>query len=133
MHKKKKPKVEGPRECGEWRVLKVPGGWLRYSTLKGRCDAHCGTHLRCGCKLDRSLCKGSLGLSMAWLTLAKDYDVMGHKDVRKHIGQPAFLQERRAGRTLFMELAASKQGIYQEVLEKEKELYGSSEEPAMVC
>ena len=49
-----------------WRVVDVPGGWLRYNRALGRLDAHCGAHLG-SCKMDRSLRKGCIGLNLSWL------------------------------------------------------------------
>ena len=54
---------------GNYQVLAVPGGWLSFSAVQKTCDAHCRRHSikQSKCKMDRSLKKGNIGLSLAWL------------------------------------------------------------------
>jgi hypothetical protein len=41
---------------GEWQVLPLCGGWLRWSAVVGRGDLHCSVHLgKPECKMDRAL------------------------------------------------------------------------------
>ena len=60
------PRDAEPFEAGEWKVVPVHNGWLRYSKVKKRLDAHCSVHGPT-CKADRILKKAPLGFLMAWL------------------------------------------------------------------
>ena len=59
--------VRAPRDAVGWELVQVSGGWFHFSAELGRLDAHCGQHSG-GCKMDRTLKKGTIGLSMAWLS-----------------------------------------------------------------
>ena len=114
--------TKAPRAAGDWQVVQVPGGWLRFSEKASRVDAHCGRHH--GCKMDRALSKCPIGLHLAWL--AADADDKAAHDLLK----PAMSYDARmAGRNAFAALADHHGGLYRTILEEEARVRGTREEP----
>ena len=65
-----RPRPSAPKRTAGWDVFAVEGGWIRYNASKRQGDAHCGLHP--GCKMDRGMWRGTVGLSAAWLAAATD-------------------------------------------------------------
>lgn len=120
-----------PKGGNGWQVLEAPeGGWMRFSETLGRLDAHCGRHD--GCKMDRSLKKGPLGLCVAWLATPAA-DKVAHTELKFVLSQESALQERRLARDRFRASAEVSGGLFQKVLDIELALRGSAEEPASLA
>ncbi len=106
---------------GDWKIIRVRGGYLKFSESAGRLDAHCGLHD--GCKMDRSLRRGALGLSIAWLQ-SRAADKKDHDLLKEQLSSSAEWQKRVEGRKYFEELASQHGGLYTAVLDAEKKLRG---------
>ena len=114
--------VRPPRAGNGWELLQVEGGWLRYSHALGRLDSHCSRHTG-GCKMDRQLKKGTIGLSMAWLAAhASNKDE--HDTLNVALSDTGSIQDRNSGRSRFAALAAQREGLFRSVLDREAELRG---------
>ena len=106
---------------------------MRFSVANKRLDAHCRRHKNC--KQDKVLSKQPIGLQMAWLQLGMEPYVdrkEAHAELKKHVRDEAFLDDRRAGRNKFSELASGSDPIYKEVIDLELHICGVSEEPKNV-
>lgn len=116
-----------PRGGGGWVVLEVASGWLRFNSSLGRLDAHCRSHP--GCKMDRSLKKGPIGLCMAWLS-HRSGDKAEHDTAKVTLSAACSFAERQEGRQAFRALAADRGSVFQEALDRESEMRsGQAEEP----
>lgn len=116
-----------PRSTTAWKVVQVPGGWLRFNKSQGRLDAHCERH-GLNCKMDRVLHKGPIGLHMAWLAdpAANKTDHDQAKAVlASHEGEDACA----SGRDTFMRLAATEKGLFQDIVEEESRATGGHLQP----
>ena len=114
-----------------WQVLQLPGGWLRYNAAHGRLDAHCRHHAG-GCKMDRALKKGPIGLSMAWLG-AKAGTKHEHDTLKETISSESGHSGRVQGRCHFTKMADKRQGLYKDVVEHEaRPRGGDREEPVKI-
>ena len=83
--------------AGEWKLLQMPGGWLRWSSVYKRCDAHC----RCcagppECKMDRSVKSGTVALSVLWLARGRGFggDRRAHQVDKWTCSQDSMFDER---------------------------------------
>ena len=94
-----------PAAGSGWKVLEVTGGWLRYNTVKERCDSHCGTHA--GCKMDRTTRKGALGLSLAWLEAGVNSTRFEHIVLKDTLSNASSFSIRNAARQSFVADAAA--------------------------
>ena len=114
-------------------MFPVKGGYLRFNRTLRRLDAHC-TQAHCkpsGCKMDRSIAKGVVGLQLAWLAHETTYKEM--HDVQKGIiSSEAELELRTKARAEFSLLASTHGGLPKEILDFEKEIRGSNDEPLKV-
>jgi len=119
--------VKPPSGTKLWKVVEVPGGWLRYSETYGRCDAHCRRHGG-GCKMDRSLKKGPVGLEMAWLG-APAITKADHDAMKTTLSAEAAHGNRVHARNRFLAIAGKKLGTYRDIVEHEARARGSREEP----
>ena len=125
------PRVAPPLAVGDWRVVAVRGGWLRYNATLGRLDAHCAAHA--GCKMDRALRKGLVGLLCAWLAAAADAPHRAaHSDMKWTLSQREALPQRLQGRNDFVQLRVEHAGAYGAILDQELALRESADEPASI-
>ena len=103
---------------------------MRYSEKWNRLDAHCRRHPG-GCKMDRQLKKGPIGLHMAWLAAAattKD----AYDRLKVDLSGEAGHEKRVHGRRAFLHMTEKKQGLYKDIVEHEARLRGDREEPLTV-
>ena len=119
-----------PKATPGWDLLPVPGGWLRYNSTLDRLDAHCNRHGP-KCKMDGMLAKGNIGHCLAWLKAPGDTKEL-HDKAKKPLSDPEGLEERKACRTIFKNLAAAQGGLFQHVWDAEFKLRNSNDEPVMV-
>ena len=123
--------------AGQWRVIKVPGGWLRWSAIEKRVDAHCVGH-RGGekCAMNRQVAAGACGLACFWFqrchpqgTTRYDQEMM-----KESLSVSDARGARRAARAEFAARAVAEADV-QELLNLEAELRGGDlDEPrAFTC
>ena len=115
---------------GDWKIMQVQGGTLRFNKRLQRLDAHCsqtwGT-----CKADRTLRKGPIGFVMLWL--ASESATKAEQVAKKGTcSASAMFDARVSSRAAFVAAAASQGGFFQEVLECELEARGSNDEPRSI-
>ena len=107
------------------------GGWLRYNATIGRLDAHCAAHA--GCKMDRTLRKGPVGLLCAWLAVAADVpDRAAHSVMKWGLSQREALPQRLQARNDFVQLRVEQASTYGAILDLELALRESADEPASI-
>ena len=125
-----------PAMGGDWEVIAVPNGWLRWSRKLGRCDAHCRVpdhNIDGECKMDRKVTPGTLGLSMLWMTEAhkhaSHFDHALHKEI---YSASESLPARETARSDFQGLCSSDDNV-RRLFEMEKHWRrGEVIEPEMV-
>ena len=98
-------------------MVKVPGGWLKFSMALGRCDAHCARH-GLGCKMDRVLRKQPIGRHMAWLSDTSANKAQ-HDAAKSALAEPSSELAVKRGREAFVKLAREKKGLFQTILDEE--------------
>ena len=124
------PKTGG---TGDWRAFKWGKGWVRWSPVFDKCDAHCRAHpQKPECKLDRALKRGSLALTSLWLKA----DCTTYED---HLVEKELLScgdaavERADERRLLQSLAAAGDENWMALLELERKTRDGEEgEPEMI-
>ena len=121
-----------PRPTAGWRVMRVPGGWVRYSQEKGRLDSHCRYHD--GCKMDRTLRKGSIGLALAWLQAGQGGDKAFHVTAKETLSSAEGFEARSAARADFRERAAASP-LIADIVQCESNLRDGdqTEPPTLAC
>ena len=98
----------------------------------GKLDSHCSQCFHAaGCKMDRSLKHGTIGLAMLWLSTT-ELDKEGHDMQKAILSDVGKLKERKEKRAEFVRIAEAQGGDYLLVLAREKELRGTSDEPANI-
>ena len=122
-------RVEAPTVPGGYQRLDVPtGGWLLWSHALERLDSHC--HVHKGCRMNRSLRKGPLGLALAWLGAAADCaDKASHDQQKEDISRE--YDKRAAGRETFRELVEAR-ADFKQVWDHEYEVRADSSEPRVI-
>ena len=99
---------------GEWRVLGVRSGWLRYNPLLCRLEAHCGSDA--ACKMDRALRKGPAGLLCAWLVAGAELlDRAAHNDLKRVLSHGDAFARRVESREELRRLRVIHGGVYSEI------------------
>ena len=116
-----------PEIVGDWKVLKIKGGALRFNAKLQRLDAHCGQHGPT-CKADRTLRKGPIGFLARWLDHTCETK-QEHSDMKALISSAAWLPQRTAPRDAFKAACAEHKGFFDEVLQCERDARGSNDEP----
>ena len=116
---------------GEWRVVETTGGWLRWSEIEGRVDAHCRGHPGgAKCAMNRQLKAGALGLCLLWLERGharlSRYD---HELEKEALSSADALTARREARRLFRARAADSPDV-SELVELEARICGGYVEPS---
>ena len=94
---------------GEWRVIKVPNGYVRWSAKLARLDAHCRVHTdqKKECKMDRTLARGGVGLSWLWMKHAASVDYFGHQLQKEQFSSVEARDDRAAERKRIVDAASS--------------------------
>ena len=126
----KLPDSYAPTESGEWKVVKLEHGWLRYSKVHQRLDCHCGTHP--GCKMDRSLRKGNIGLAVLWLrSLGGDKE--DHAINKKLLSLSDKQVDRQRGRDEYkLEMESRGCPLMKAIWDHERELRSNNDEPTYI-
>ena len=122
--------VEAPASIGDWVVLAVDGGWLRFNPVLKRLDAHCADPIHNfdgKCKMDRVLSKGVIGLVMAWLSgHAEPFPCKASHQFQKVVlSNPDCKDIRERGREAFTELVEKHGCVFAQVWKLEYELRGT--------
>ena len=92
-----------PGTSGDWRALRVKGGWLRFSREKPRLDSHCMFHGR-SCKMDRTVRKGPIGYALLWLQAGGHPTTTSkllHDELKVDLAGADFQSDRKALRDVF--------------------------------
>ena len=101
------PSSEAPASggIGEWRVLQVEGGWLRWSAVLGRVDSHCRGHTGCSkCSMNRQLRNGAVGLALLWLQRGgRQTSRYDHELLKETLSTSDAFAPRTAARVAFQE------------------------------
>ena len=117
------PPVEGE---GDWRRLELPGiGWFMYSERLSRLDSHCMMHR--GCRMNRTLRRGCVGLCTAWLQATADcLDKEAHDTMKLVLSREESRDDREAGRRMFNAAAieGGAQGLFAQVVAQEIDARG---------
>ena len=90
-----KPATGGP---GEWLACREEGGWIRFSRIKGKADAHCnckGHDQKPKCKLDKTIVPGGLGLSLLWFAKGRGISQPEHRGLKKKFAGDKYYEERK--------------------------------------
>lgn len=123
--------VQQPRATKHWKVHRVDGGWLRWSETKSRCDAHCCYHK--GCKMDRVLTKGPVGLSCAWLAGGAGIDRASHVVLKETLSGADGFPTRNTARERVIAMALTDE-VKQEILDVEaRARSGDRSEPDVIA
>ena len=120
----------GPRPHEAWRILRVRGGWLRFSPEHMRLDAHCGQH-GMACKFDKVLSKCFVGNQLAWLA-KRCSGKADHDAYKAEVGKIENKPSRESFRAEFVALAETSGGNPKDVLDAEFAASGRREEPDIV-
>ena len=125
-------RVAPPKSGNGWEVLDVEGGWLRFSKNIGRLDGHCKRH-GIGCKMDRTLRRGTLGLTLAWLADTVADTKEDHDMFKVFLSAAEGFDRRESARARFVSAASG--GLAQTILDCERELReGAADEPrSLAC
>ena len=130
----KKPGVGGKNE---WRCREQGPGWIRWSCIVKKCNAHCDAHKGPAgqeCKMDRTVSKGSVALTVAWLMKANELDYTEHQLEKELLSSEAGHDQRYQTR-LDLNLQAVSDKEWEEILNMEAGARnGDREEPdAIPC
>ena len=79
--------------------------------------------------MDRSLKRGAIGLSCAWLMVHQKLSKDVHQAMKQVLSEVGSEEARVKARDVFVGMANEKGGLYKDILDEEKRLYGSSKEP----
>ena len=131
-----RPRPSAPKRTAGWDVFAVEGGWIRYNTAKRQGDAHCGLHA--GCKMDRGLWRGTVGLSTAWLAAAADPNLTraDHVCLKEELSGPDGFDRRLAARTALVDLSMESEAVHERCLveiERQARSGDDFEPPEIAC
>ena len=119
-----------PSAGNGWSVVATTGGWLRFHPGLGRCGAHCAAHA--GCKMDRRLIVGCVGLSLAWLEAGRVCTRADHAALKETLTRDDKRETRAAQRAAFHGRAQNDASCGA-ILDRERELReGAATEPLTV-
>ena len=128
-----KPATGGP---GEWLACRVEGGWIRFSRIKGKADAHCnckGHDQKPKCKLDKTIVPGGLGLSLLWLAKGRCISQPEHRGLKKKFAGDKYYEERKCLKADLSIRAADGDEDARLLLQLEEDIIGCGEnEPRIV-
>ena len=95
-----------PKLGSDWQTVRVCGGWLKYSKKLGRLDSHCANiEHGTGCKMDRQIQKGVLGLQLLWLSKHTCHGKSEHDDLKSECSEQECQGKCRELRQAFVALA----------------------------
>ena len=121
-----------PLPVGDWRVLPVKGGWVRFNQTLKRFDSHCNKldHGQ-GCKMDRHMKRGVIGLALAWLG-CDEVSRQTHEMQKELLSHEISREKRSAGRLDFKRLAEIYDDDYRLALDVEMKERGTNDEPSSI-
>ena len=108
-----RPRPSAPKRTAGWDVFAVEGGWIRYNASKRQGDAHCGLHP--GCKMDRGMWRGTVGLSTAWLAAATDPNLsrVDHICLKEELSGPDGFDRRLAARMALVDSSMEAEAVHE--------------------